>query len=165
MRELQPPELHYLRAASGWLDLGLPEEARFELQKIGGAAARHLEVLALRWELSARAGCWEEALEIAQQMVAADESDAAGWINRSYALHELRRTTEARESLLPALPRFPDVGLIPYNLACYACQMGDIGAARGWLREAIRLDGRTVVLDRAAQDADLVALRGELGSL
>src|SRR5690606_27403129 len=122
----------------------------------------HPEVLAVEWELHARSREWRDALEVASQLLAVDGTRPAGWINRSYALHELQRTAEAREALLAALPLFPSEGVIPYNLACYACHLGELDEARKWLRRAMELDGRDLVIVRARQDADLKALHEEL---
>lgn len=143
----------------------MPEEARGELALLSETARRHPEVLAVEWDLHARGREWDKALEVASQLLAADSSRPAGWINRSYALHELRRTGEARQALLPALPLFPSVGVIPYNLACYACQLGELEEARRWLRQAMQLDGRDTVITRARLDPDLKPLLGELDHL
>lgn len=162
MKDLQPPDSHLLNAASGWLGLGLPREAAAELEQLSPSARAHPDVLTVEWELLARGGRWPEALEIASRLLAADLNRPTGWINRSYALHELRRTDEAHESLLAAYSRFPEVGVIPYNLACYACQMGRLDEARKWLREAMVRDGREIVIGRARDDHDLLPLRDEL---
>ncbi len=53
-----------------------------------------------------------------------------GWIHRSFGLHELGRTSEAEQLLLPAATKFPNEPIIPYNLACYACRLGNIEVAR-----------------------------------
>ena len=159
---LEPPDLHFATAAAGWLELGLFDETRAELERLSPEGRRHPDVLAVEWEWCAREGRWNDALETASRLLEVDVDRPVGWINRSYALHELRRTDEAREALLPALPRFPTLGVIPYNLACYACQLGQMEEARGWLRQAIARDGRDVVLERAREDADLAPLRDEL---
>lgn len=162
MRELLPPDSHYLNAAAGWLGLGLPDEARRELERVSQAGRAHPDCLALEWDLHARAQRWPEALETASRLLECDRSRPGGWISRSYALHELRRTAEARDALLAALPLFPAEGVIPYNLACYACQLGNLDEARSWLRKAMEVDGRDGILARARQDPDLEPLRGEL---
>ncbi|MBL9139312.1 MAG: tetratricopeptide repeat protein [Verrucomicrobiales bacterium] len=161
MSDLHPPDSHFVNAAAGWLELGLPDEARRELTLINPAFRRHPEVLIVEWELLARDRRWDDALDIALRLLEADRARPTGWINRSYALHELRRTAEARDALLPALPLFPSIGVIPYNLACYACQLGRLEEARTWLRQAMKLDGRDIVLERARRDADLAPLSAE----
>ncbi len=159
---LQPPDHFHVTAAGGWLELGLPEEARRELAQLSPDARAHPETLVIEWDLSALERRWHDALGIASRLIEIDRTRPVGWINRSYALHELQRTTEARESLLPALPLFPEMGLIPYNLACYACQLGRLDEARQWLRQAMALDGRDTIIVRARMDPDLHPLRSEL---
>lgn len=159
---LEPPDSHFLNAATGWLDLGLPDEAEAELHRLSKPARIHPDALSVEWEIYARTHRWTEALTVATLILEVDAARPTGWINRSYALHELKRTAEARQALLVAHPRFPAVGVIPYNLACYACQMGNLEEARRWLREAIARDGRDVVLERARRDPDLVPMLDEL---
>ncbi len=165
MKELEPPDAHFVNAAAGWLELGLPMEAVAELSRVSAGTRSHPDVLALEWEIAARTARWADALEIAGRLLEADHSRPTGWINRSYALHELARTQEAHNTLLDALPRFPSVGVIPYNLACYACQMGRLEEARTWLRQAMEKDGRDAVIERARTDLDLLPIRSELDSM
>ena len=75
----------------------------------------------------------------------------AGWINRSFALHELKRTQEACDQLHEGLLyRFRDESLIWYNLACYACVLGDRARARKMLDKAIELGAQDVGQGQAA---------------
>jgi hypothetical protein len=46
-----------------------------------------------------------------------------GWIHRSYALHELKRTQEAFDNLLPVADNFSKVWTVPYNLSCYCAHL------------------------------------------
>ena len=100
-KPLDPPDNHHLHAAEGWLELGDHIEANEELKKIGLTGRFHPQVLLTRWEIYARARHWEFAHTIAQGMVALMPDEPVGWINRSYALHQLKRTREAWYSLLP----------------------------------------------------------------
>jgi Flp pilus assembly protein TadD len=81
-------------------------------------------------------------------------------------LHELRRTQEAHDLLLPALKRFPKETTIPYNLACYTSQLGDLPAARKWFQRVLVL-GKSPAeklqrLTAALEDVDLKPLWREL---
>jgi tetratricopeptide (TPR) repeat protein len=155
---LSPPDIHYANAAWGWLDLGNPAEAVLELDRVASPAQLHPDVLALRWEIFARDAKWAQALDIARSLVqiAPDRSDS--WIKQSYALHELKRTQEAWNALHPISEHFPDASTIPYNLACYACQLGHIPAALVWLRRAMKIGGRESIRRMALEDADLQPL-------
>lgn len=56
--------------------------------------------------------------------------------------------------------KFPDQWLIPYNLACYACQLGRLDEAREWFRRALTMgDGKAIKLE-ALNDPDLAPLLG-----
>src|SRR5205807_958763 len=120
MNELQPPNAHHVRAAQGWLELGCEAEANEELEKVSPDLSEHPDVLEVRWGIWAAAGNWEACLNVAMALVEASPRRLIGWIHRSYALHELKRTAEAAKLLAPALDLFPRDWLIRYNLACYA---------------------------------------------
>ena len=57
-------------------------------------------------------------------------STSTGWLpprrylsshHRSYCLHELKQTEEARDNLLRVVEKFPKDPIMRYNLACYEC--------------------------------------------
>ena len=60
-------------------------------------------------------------------------------------------------SCMKSLYRFRDESLIWYNLACYACVLGDKARARKMLDKAIELGGDKVKL-RALDDPDLLGV-------
>jgi predicted Zn-dependent protease len=112
-----------------------PDEARRELQRIRPPYRRHPDVLELDWVIGARRAAWRECLTIARTLIEVAPDRASGYLHQAYAL---RRVPEgglqsAWEALRPAADRFPSESLVVYNLACYACQMGDPAAARQWL--------------------------------
>jgi tetratricopeptide (TPR) repeat protein len=84
--------------------------------------------------------------------------EAVGWVHRSFCLHELKRTAEARDSLLPVVERFPDDAVIRYNLACYECQLGGLDLARGWLEKAFEVGDPRKLKLMALDDQDLEPL-------
>jgi hypothetical protein len=69
-------------------------------------------------------------------------------------------------ALLPAADRFPDETIIPYNLACYACQMNDLPSARTWLDRALEIAARSGDkshwIETALHDPDLERLWPEI---
>lgn len=162
MEGLPFPDLHHARAAEGWLDLGVIDEAQIELEKLSPSAGFVPDVLDLHWRLRSARLDWEGSLSIAERVIALAPERANGWIHRSFALHELRRTQEARDNLLKAVELFPDQSIIPYNLACYACQLGDLDTARKWLRRALKLKGIEHLREMAMDDPDLAPLRAEI---
>ena len=154
----------HLEAADGWLELGLPLEAAAELAKITTLHQGHPDVLELRWHICAKEKQWLACVELATIIIELAPERVDGWIHRSFALHELRRTQEAFTQLLPVVGRFPSVWTIPYNLACYAAQLHQFAEAQKWLKLAVVLDQKTV--QQAAQDdEDLKPLWDSLGGV
>lgn len=162
MDALPFPDRHHVVAADGWLDLGLPSEALRELDQCSPETRRTSIASQVAWRAHAERRDWAAALAVAEHWVAEDPKKVGGWLNRSYALHELRRTGEASEALLPAAAMFPKDPIIRYNLACYACRMGDLDAARRWLREVVRIQDLAFLKALAMDDPDLETLRHEI---
>jgi tetratricopeptide (TPR) repeat protein len=163
MKPLEPPDTIHLLAAQGWLELGNHIEANEELENIAPQLRAHPDVLKVRWEVYAAAKKWEATLDIAAALIQLDPDDPLGWVHRSYALHELRRTAEARDNLLRVVDRFPISATMRYNLACYECQLGRLEQAKQWLEKAFALgDARKMKL-AALDDPDLQPLWKEIG--
>ena len=70
MSKLQPPDTHHLSAAEGWLELGNDREALSELNLISPGEQGRLEVLGLRWSISAHLKLWDECVKIAADIIA-----------------------------------------------------------------------------------------------
>ena len=167
MEPIGPPEIHYLSAATGWMELGNLAEAKAELKSLGPAFASHPGVLEVSWAIYAADNDWSQALAIAEQLVQNAGNHAVGWLHRAYAM---RRAPEgglqaAWDALVPAVDLFPTEATIPYNLSCYACQMGQLDEARRWLRRAAATGDRNKIKTMAASDFDLEPLWGEIKSL
>ena len=162
MKSLEPPDSHHLNAAEGWLGLGNAVEAQREFEKIAPDMRHHPEVLRLEYHLHERTKQWEHAAETAQRLCQSFPETAFGWIHLAYALHELKRTREAYDVLLPVVNRFPEEHVILYNLACYSCQMGRLEEARVWLDRAMALAGPETIKQMALGDSDLQAMRAEI---
>jgi predicted Zn-dependent protease len=160
--KLEPPDIHYCRAAEGWLELGNHREAHAELEKVRATYWEHPLVLMVRWKVCARAGQWHLAVNIAQAVLDLEPEKPFGWIHRAFALHELRRTQEAWDGLLPVAEKFSDEPLIPYYLACYACRLGRLSEARSWLAKAFEAGDRDQVRSMALHDPDLEPLWNQL---
>ena len=79
------------------------------------------------------------------------------------ALHELKRTQEAWSVLSAVVDKFPKQYLFRYNLACYACQLGNLKEAYGWLEKTFDLNpqARKMALD----DKDLEPLWVDIGEI
>ena len=67
--------------------------------------------------------------------------------------------------LLPVVDEFPEEYIIRYNLACYACQLGNLKEARDWLKKASDQAGTKQIKRMALKDADLEPLWKEMGEI
>jgi len=164
---LPPPHQHRLNAAEGWLALGLPQEARTELDALPDSLRREPPVLDAEFAIHAHHQDWQAAFETTERHVAWHPDDSGAWIHRSYAAR--RRAAgglpEAFRLLLPAAARFPKEGVIPYNLACYCAQQDQLEDAWQWLVQAAQVAGAERIRSMAAHDPDLAALRPRLDGL
>jgi tetratricopeptide (TPR) repeat protein len=162
MHELTPPDSHFLNAAIGWCELGNFAEARAELHRITAPNRDHPHVLVEEWRIYAAEKQWLPALEVARRLIEVAPDIPAGWIDQSYSLHEMKLTQEARNQLALVADKFPAVSTIPYNLACYACQLGNLAEARQWLAKAIEISGAKEIKPMALADPDLLPMWDEI---
>ena len=88
-----------------------------------------------------------------------------GPFHLAFSLHELKRTKEAYEVLIPVVDKFPEHDLMRYNLACYCCQLGDLKEAMQWLEKAIDLAGKKDIRLMALDDPDLEPLWTKIGEI
>jgi len=149
----------------GWLGLGNATEARRELESISPAHREHPEVLEVWWAILAEQEKWIDALASAEKLITQAPDQQSGWIQQSYALHELKRTREAYERLVPAVEKFSDAYVIPYNLACYQCQLGNEADALNWLRRAVKASDAQTIHAMGMKDPDLSPLRDEIAKM
>lgn len=156
--KLSARDRHRLQATVGWLELGAPGWADEEFVALPIAFQQGPDGLEIRWRILAQSAAWSDANIVAKALIQISPEEPSGWIHLSYGLHELRQTESARANLMKAVMRFPDNGVIAYNLACYANQLGRSVEAARWLARAMRLDGRADTLDRAKNDPDLQSL-------
>ena len=155
---MSPADQRCFLAAQGWLELGDWKSAEQELEELTPKHLTSVEVLDLRWLILAKGGRWNGAVEVARKLARLAPDKADSFINLAFALHELKRTEEARDILLPVVAKFPKVWTIPYNLACYDAQLGDLAEARDWLAQAFRLGNAKELKAQAADDPDLAPL-------
>jgi Flp pilus assembly protein TadD len=167
VQNLEPADIHRLNAALGWLGLDSPKDARAELDAIPSAQQSHPAVLEARWLLCAHEEIWRDALVVADCEVSVSPEEAAGWLHRAYALRRIPGggLAQAWNALLPAAEKFPNEPVIAYNLACYACQLKELEAARVWLKRALQIGVREEIKKMALADEDLQPLWTEIGDL
>ena len=143
LNTIDPPDLHYLRAAQGWLELGNLYEANAELENIAPEMRLHPDVLEIQWHICARENQWPVCAEIGSTLVRVAPERSDSWIHHSFALHCLARSQEALDLLLPVAHRFFYVWQVPYNLSCYCTALGRFDDAQRWFKIALSIDEKS----------------------
>ncbi len=157
MKGLNQTDLVYLEAAKGWYLLGNLKEADVELDRIDALHQLHSDVLEVRFAIYSRSGKWSVCMQIAAALVGVAPDRASSWINSAMVLHALKETHAAWHILSEVIDRFPDVSLIPYNMACYACALGRFADSTEMLERAIKLGGNELAT-LAREDPELQPL-------
>ncbi len=143
--------------AKGYLELGMVAEAAAELDKILAPDRDEIEVLSLRLAILQEQENWPMLRDLARLVVAQSPEESAAWVTWAYATRRSDSISEAERILLNAEIQHPQEPTIQFNLGCYACQRGDLTAARYRVDRAIELEPSFAKM--AATDPDLAALR------
>jgi len=149
-----------LLAAQGYLELGMAEEALAELSTIPELEIRDPDIVELRLHILMQAKRWAEALSTAQELRRIHPEALPAYIHGAFALHEMGRTTEARDLLLQGPEQLRKDPTFHYNVGCYEAVLGNREAALQSLEQSFALDD--TYRDFARQDPDLALLREEL---
>lgn len=169
MTNIPAPHHHTLNAALGWLGLGLPADAQTELDRLPVELRTHPIALEAQFAVHAEQQAWDMAFVVADTTVRLHPELPGGWIHRAYAARRKPGGSleEAFAALLPAFDKFPDESVIPYNLACYRAQQGDLEAAWDWFEAAVRADDGDMkqLKARAIADDDLKPLWPKIAAL
>ncbi len=158
MKPLEPPDKHYLLAAQGWLELGNSYESFKELEKISPEFNGHPDVLGLKRRLYSKSKNWISALTIAKTICQSEPNHLFSRIHNSYEFYALKRTVEEKGVALAVPIRLPCLFAVPYNLACYACQLGDLEEAWEWFKMAVEMSDHEEIRSLALNDPDLEPL-------
>ncbi len=165
MNPLEPPDLHHFRSAEGWMELGNPREALADLARLSPESWPHPDVQLLRWNVYARLKDWPACLAVAREMIQADPHNSNGWINQSNALYFSGCAQEAYNALHKVIGNFPGNASFPYNLACYAAQLGQLELAWDWLLKAFQISPPDKMKELALSDHDLEPLWPQIRNL
>ena len=153
----------HVLASSGYLDLGMVEDAALALEEIEFADKTRNEVRGAHLNLYMASKKWDLAAAVAGQLVEVEPENASWWINLAYSVRRIDSIEKAEAILLRAREIHPKSAIIAFNLACYACAGGRIGEAKLRLRLAINLDKDIRKL--AIEDEDLRSLRDWIAAL
>lgn len=142
-----------LRAAAGWLELGLADEALEELGRLPAEAQVLRGPLEIKLAAQMERGQWNPASETARLLCLKAEDEPEFFLRAAYCLHETGDTLAARDQLLRGPKKLFEIPVFHYNLACYLWTLGDAERAREHLTKAVRMDRD--FLDSARSDRDL----------
>jgi tetratricopeptide (TPR) repeat protein len=156
------PIRRHLEYASGYLTLGMLNEASDELEMIQGDAKLSADVMRLRISLYHQAEHWDLLEAVAMQLTRLSPKEEQGWISWAFATRRLRSLPEAREVLLKAETILGDTcSTLHFNLACYACQLGEMEEAKRRLETACKMHSEYKAI--ALEDPDLKPMWDKLG--
>ena len=141
------------QAAQGYLELGMMDDALAELDSLPHGVQERVEVLHLRLFIHMQGKRWREALEVSQLVCRVEPEETPGFIHAAFCLHELGRTSEAKEVLLGGPASLLSEATYHYNLGCYDAALGNIEEAQAHLRMSFKLDKKFREL--AKTDPDL----------
>jgi tetratricopeptide (TPR) repeat protein len=145
-----------LNACQGYLQLGMIEDAWNELNTVPPGFQDRPEVLQLRTWIHMRRKEWLPGFESAARLCGLAPHIPIPFIDAAYCLHELKRTSEAKQILMAGPPELAKFPLYHYNLACYEACLGNLDSARRYLKTAIGL--HPPYREEALQDPDLKPL-------
>ena len=148
----------HLQAALGYLTLGMHQDAWDELENLPPELRTDVAVLELRIQIYQLLGKWEPARILAESLALKFPENPIWWIHWAYSLRREKNVREAQGVLWHAVQIHPVFAPIVYNLACYACVLGQMEDARSLLERAFLLDPNFKAT--ALDDPDLEAIFG-----
>jgi Flp pilus assembly protein TadD len=155
--EALPDEIRWrLVRADGFLDLRMAARAAQELAAIAAPFDTLSPVLEVRMRLAFEEQRWADATQLARELVQRLPGSPDYAVQLAYATRRSEGLPPATFILEEARKRFPHVAVIPFNLACYACQSGRSEEAMALLKQAVTLEPR--YREAALEDEDLKPL-------
>ena len=147
--------------ATGYIALGILDQAEAELTAIPSEDRELPDVLSAQAELAMAAKRWPNVVGFARRLTEVEPSDVQGWVWWAYALREMQQIREARSVLLQIEAiHGNEHAVVPYNLACYYCLLGELDTARRYFAKACKMDPS--FKESIATDPDLEGLRADI---
>src|SRR6185295_16575357 len=109
------------------------EDASAELERIDPLNRATPKVLRVRVAIYHGLKNWKALQVVAAKLIHLDPTNVQWTVSLAYATRRAISIESARNVLLTALTRFPDEAIIPFNLACYFCQLGELETAKEYL--------------------------------
>lgn len=146
-----------IRAATGWLELGMPDDALDELKGLTGNDRHARKVIELELAALMAKEHWKDAAGKALELCGQAPAEPDLFLSAAYCLHESGETQEARKVLLRGPEVLQEFAVYHYNMACYLWTLGVGDAAKSHLDKAIAMDEG--FLESARSDRDLVGIK------
>jgi len=147
----------------GYFDLGMLREAGEELENLPAEVKDDPMVLLARMEWLMEMEHWEEGASFGKSSCNLWPRLDEFFFKTAYCLHEMKRTQEAKETLVGAPLSIRKGALYFYNLACYETQLGNMEEAKSLLKTCFRKDSD--YRDESMADPDLTPLKAFLKDL
>ena len=145
-----------LQAATGWLELGLADEALIELNELPAEAQKKRQVLEIKLAAQMQDECGNRASDTARLLCLVAKDEPVFFLRAAFCLHETGDTLAACNWLLKGPKSLFEMAIFHYNLACYLWTLGEAKRARSHLKQAISMD-RTFI-EAAKEDRDLIGI-------
>jgi len=129
-----------LQPFTGYLELGMYEDAEKELQNFLPELKEHPFLALAQLELIMARKQWQEGVVLGKTLCQRWPEEFEFWFKTAYCLHELRQTVEAKETLLQAPVAIRESAIFYYNLACYETQLGNLAEGRRLLGKSCKID-------------------------
>jgi predicted Zn-dependent protease len=149
-----------VRIAEGYSELGMLDDALAQIDQLDSEHQDRLEILRMRVDILLRKRGWQDALQLSLRFCAINPNQPYGYVHAAFCLHELGRTSEAKQTLLRGPAALLEEPVYYYNLACYETVLGNVEQAKAYLRASFRLDKS--FREMAKKDPDLEQIRDEL---
>lgn len=157
LRNIAPMDVkRTLHAASGWLELGLADEAMADLASLPPEWRTKPVALELKLAAEIERSAWNAASETARLLCIKAPGEPEFFLRAAYCLHETGDTLAARDWLLRGPKELLENPVFHYNLACYLWTLGEQDRARGHLGRAIAMDAS--LSESAKRDQDLAGI-------
>jgi Flp pilus assembly protein TadD len=148
-----------LEAASGYIDLSMPEHALRALDQVSDREAAAFEYYWLRGDALRTAGNFEEALAALSRAREEQPDELSVLMAMAWCYKRTDRLSHAISAMEEAYRAHPKVAIVLYNMACYYSLAGDKMQALSWLGRALRM--QTALRQRIAAESDFDPLRND----
>jgi tetratricopeptide (TPR) repeat protein len=162
---LEPADMYDLMAVQDLLDADEIASAHEQMEKIALEKRNHPSVLYIAYQLHAKTGDWDQAIQSAERLFKQTSDFSTAWIVLAdAACHKPAGSVlEAKEILMQAHSKFPGKYLIPYKLAGYCVQLLQFDEADKWIKQAAAIGGERVA-QLAMNDKNLAPLYKQKGN-